>query len=100
MTDRWGNLREFLHRFDGGLPEGELSWLQRVDLAIRMACSAPPDPRGCGLARAALEAMREPTYSMDAHGHHAAPETLDGSCYRIWQAMITAALADPPQVER
>jgi hypothetical protein len=60
------------------------------------------------IARAAIEAMREPTEAMAKHGYEDASHTLEGmlgypsyeeSCANIYRAMIDAALGTNPGTE-
>lgn len=46
-------------------------------------------------ARAAIEAMEEPTAAMVEAGQAASPPFGDHKPYEAWQAMISAALSEP-----
>ena len=55
-------------------------------------------------ARAAIAAMREPTEPMIEAGFGAGARRCDGILFedfaKAWRAMIDAALAEPPKVEK
>lgn len=67
--------------------------VEKVADAIETAM-ASDDNSPSDLARAAIEAMREPTLAMAQEGAWAGHETVEAS----WRAMIDAALNPPPSL--
>lgn len=99
-------LGDFLARFSAGVgnqPEADMTMLQRLEVALQRAASAVPDGKPYWMARAALEAMREPTDWMVNrggavlyHGRHVPDATSDGVAAETYAAMIDAALEKQP----
>jgi hypothetical protein len=57
-----------------------------------------PECRCDAVARAAIEALREPTVAMTAAGIESDDKRTGGeTCKHIWRVMIDAALADNPR---
>lgn len=54
---------------------------------------APIEPGEIELARAAIEAMREPTVAMARRGSDVSDDEGPNGCAVIWQSMIDAALS-------
>lgn len=103
-------LGDFLARFSAGVgnqPEADMTMLQRLEVALCRAASAFPDGKPYWMARAALEAMREPTPRMIGYGAGCSdfilpeaigsgPEHLMREMGIAWRAMIDAALEKQP----